>query len=239
MLLALFLLSGIISLFELMRMRNHVSDLLLENVNNLTMSREVLMLNTKISYTTQTLLEGNDIGAQVNLQSLDSLMLTLRNAQEKREIRDTVMNDIIENAANILLRLHNLSLQPFYERRTVYYATVLPAYHQLRQQVDRLMDYHQQILIDNTKAVEESRYRAAMPSIISTFSGGILLLLFHYFLLSFFVNPLVKITRATENTVDYKAPFKVNILESDDEIGDLKEAISQLVIQVKKSQKKE
>ncbi|MGL4364505.1 MAG: hypothetical protein ACRCSB_04810 [Bacteroidales bacterium] len=241
-LLALFLLSGIISLFELMRMRNKVSDLLLANVNNLTVSRTVLTLNSKMGYLAQSLVAGHNVTAEDELAELDSLILLLFNAEGKTDMRadmrDSLMRNIVDYSVNILSHLHTLSLLPVEERSAAYFSSVLPAYQQLRQQVNLLMDFHQKILVSNTKAVEGSRYRAAMPSIISTFAGCLLVLLFNYFILHFFVTPLLKIKRATENVIEYKAPFKVSI-ETNDEIGELKEAIAQLVIQARKTNKSE
>ncbi len=93
-------------------------------------------------------------------------------------------------------------------------------------------------LHDNALRVEESRYRSVVPGIIAILAGLVLILLFSYFINYFFVNPLVKITQAVNNTVEFGSPFKVNV-DSNDEIGELKEAISRLALQAKKSAKVE
>lgn len=88
----------------------------------------------------------------------------------------------------------------------------------------------------NAQLMEDSRYRSIVPGIIAISAGMVLILLFNYFINYFFVNPLVKITQAVNSTVEYGSPFKVSV-DSNDEIGELKEAISQLALQAKKSVK--
>jgi methyl-accepting chemotaxis protein len=70
--------------------------------------------------------------------------------------------------------------------------------------------------------------------IIAMFAGIALILLFSYYIRHYFVNPLVRITRAVENTVEYKAPFRISVA-SDDEMGELCAAIAALAAQAKKA----
>jgi methyl-accepting chemotaxis protein len=162
------------------------------------------------------------------------LMLLLCGAISLYELTRSAVSDSPTKDGSALSRqLHQL------EEHTTYAMTELSEeqYGELRRHLV-LADSLAAELRDNALRVEQSSYRSIVPGIIAILAGLVLILLFAYFINYFFVNPLLKITQAVNNTVEFGSPFKVNV-ESNDEMGKLKEAISQLALQAKKSAKAE
>ncbi len=237
----LLMFSGAISVFELTRMRRSLSGVLTKNVNNLVLSRQLIEVVDHITYSMQELVVGNDNGAQKQLALSDSLLLGLR-VRVDAMLEEGQHSDAVQSINVLLGSLHDEVSRAFMfapgERSRLYFGQFIPASRQLMSQVDALILQNQEELSANTRLVEQTRYRTVVPGVIAICAGLILILLFNYFINYFFVNPLIKITRAVENTVEYGSPFKLNI-ESNDEIGELKETISQLALQAKKAAKLE
>lgn len=233
----LLLLSGAISVYEFARMRATMSGVLSSNVNNLALSRQVLEVVRHLNYSMEELVVANEASARRQLFLADSMNAVLR--ERAKVVLGNIQKTEMVNSVGILLKTlrddveNAFALSPG-ERHALYFGRYSTEQRMLLRQLDDIMELIQQALQHNAEQVEQHRYRIIMPGIISVSAGLVLILLFNYFIVYFFVNPLVKITRAVENTVEYGSPFKLNV-ESNDELGELKEAVSQLAQQAKKA----
>ncbi|MDR2814030.1 MAG: hypothetical protein LBB79_05185 [Prevotellaceae bacterium] len=242
-LLLLLTVSGVISIYELVRIRTSVSGIITSNVSNLTASQELLNMVQRVGYATQELTFNGDDAPMAELASSDSLAEKLLERPGELELHIQGNPEALAGIENLFHPLHAavrdiFLLEDAEMRQEAYFVTFAPAYRLLVQSLGSMVALNQRELNKNAAAIEQNRYRTIMPCIIAVFAGIALIVMFNYFIMYYFVNPLVRITRAVENTVAYKAPFRVSV-ESNDEIKKLNNAITALVAQVKKSGKTE
>jgi HAMP domain-containing protein len=235
--------SGVISMYELMRMRTSVSGIITSTVDNLTTSQELLNTVQRVSYAVQEFTFNNNDAPIAELVSSDSLAAKLLEHPGALEVCVQGNQEALAGIENLFAPLHAivrdmLLLEDSEKRQEAYFKSFAPACHQLIQNLSSMVELNQHELHKNAAAIEQNRYRAIIPCIIAVFAGVALIVMFNYFIMHYFVNPLIRITRAVENTVEYKSPFRVSV-ESDDEVGELNNAITALAAQVKKSSKTE
>ncbi|MDR0711925.1 MAG: hypothetical protein LBF67_06245 [Prevotellaceae bacterium] len=235
--------SGVISIYELMRIRTSVSGIITGNVNNLTTSHELLNMVQRVSYAMQEFTFNSSDAPVAELTSPDSLAAKLQEHLGKLEMYVQGNQETVAGIENLFVPLHvvardMLLLRDSEKRQKAYFASFAPTYRQLTQRLESMITLSQRELNKNAAAIEQNRYRAVMPCIIAVFAGVALIVMFNYFIMHYFANPLIRITRAVENTVEYKSPFRVSV-ESDDEVGKLNNAITALAAQVKKLSKTE
>lgn len=235
--------SGVISIYELVRMRTSVSGIITSNVSSLSASQELLNMAQRVSHATQELtFNGNDT-AIAALASSDSLTAKLLKHPDELELYLQGNPEALAGTENLFYPLHTavrnmLLIGDSGERQSAYFTAFAPAHRQLIQRLGSMVALNQRELSKNAAAIEQNRRRAVMPCIIAVFAGVALIVMFNYFIMHYFANPLIRITRAVENTVEYKSPFRVSV-EPGDEIGELHSAITDLVAQVKKLSKTE
>ncbi|MDR0565759.1 MAG: hypothetical protein LBG47_01775 [Prevotellaceae bacterium] len=242
-LLLLLTVSGVISIYELVRMRTSVSGIITSNVSNLAASQELLNMVQRVSYAAQEFtFSGNDTAIPA-LASSDSLAAKLLEHPNELELCMQGNPEALAGIENLFSPLHAavsslLLLGDSAKRQDAYFMTFAPAHRRLMHRLAGIVALNQRELNKNAAAIEQNRYRTVMPCIIAVFAGVVLIVMFNYFIMHYFVNPLIRITRAVENTVEYKSPFRVSV-EPGDEMEELHSAITALVAQVKKSGKAE
>ncbi|MDR3189562.1 MAG: hypothetical protein LBT94_10380 [Prevotellaceae bacterium] len=242
-LLLLLTVSGVISIYELVRMRTSVSGIITSNVSSLSASQELLNMVQRVSYAMQEYTFNNNDAPIAELAASDSLAAKLLERPEELELHIQGSPEALAGAENLFAPLHAaargmLLVKDSEKRQEAYFITFAPAYHLLVQSLGSMVALNQHELRKNAAAIEQNRYRTIMPCIIAVFAGVALIIMFNYFIMHYFANPLIRITHAVENTVEYKSPFRVNVA-SDDEVGKLTNAIAALVAQIKKSGKTE
>jgi HAMP domain-containing protein len=242
-LLLLLAVSGIISIYELMRMRTSVSGIITSNVSSLAASQELLNMVQRVSYATQEFTFNGNGTAIAELASSDSLTAKLLEHPDGLELYVQGNPEALAGVENLFYPLHAavrdmLLLGDSAKRQEAYFRTFAPAHRLLVQNLGSIVALNQRELNKNAAAIEQNRYRTVMPCIIAVFAGVALTVMFNYFIMHYFANPLIRITRAVENTVEYKSPFRVSV-EPGDEMGELHSAITALVAQVKKAGKAE
>ncbi|MDR3366549.1 MAG: hypothetical protein LBO71_06250 [Prevotellaceae bacterium] len=235
--------SGVISIYELVRMRTSVSGIITNNVNNIAASQELLNMVQRVSYAMQEFTFNHNDAPMAKLASSDSLVSKLLEHPNELELYMQGNSESLAGIENLFVPLHTavhdlLLIEDSEKRPEAYFMTFAPAYHLLMQKLGNMVALNQHELRNNAAAIEQNRYRTVIPCIIAVFAGVVLIIMFNYFIMHYFANPLIRITHAIENTVEYKSPFRV-VVESDDEVGQLNKAITALVAQVKKSGKTE
>jgi hypothetical protein len=235
--------SGLISIYELMRIRASVSGVITKDVNNLAASQELLNTVQHVNYAMQELIFDTDNAPTALLTPPDSLTAKLLERPDELLPYLQGAPDTAKHIHELLKTMHDevyhiLSIDDRVTRRNTYLASFMPVYHLLVQDLSRMVALNRQELHKNVEDIEQNRHRIVMPCIIAVFAGVVLIVMFNYFIMHYFVNPLVKITHAVKNTVEYKSPFRVSV-EAGGEMEALNDAITALVAQVKKSGKAE
>ena len=228
----LLFLSGIISSLELVRFNRTTHNLLERSQNCIERSKEMLdavqeqntalllrITNRKLGVVYDPMLVKSNRDFE---QALQSAGADFRDPSQLESIRTAACyyNSIVAQASD------TTDITWF----TDVYKT---SYYNLTHAIKEFIVQIQQRTIDYTAQLERNAYRASMVGIIAL-GGGILLLLVFYFMLnSYFLDPVLRITRALKGYVDSRLPFAVNVA-TQDEINTLRENIAALVSAHKK-----
>ncbi len=233
--------SGVMSMYLLTTVGKSVTGLLHENYKSIEISKNMLdALERENSGVLQVLAGNRDKGLAIvdeGRKLFENCIIDAKGnltIQGEKELVDSIY--LAHEKFDSLL--NNLALRSVIELsdRTWYVNQVNPSYNAVANRVKALMTINETAIIENASALENNAYRAIMPGIIAIVVGFFLTILFNLFINYYFLTPIVKLTRAVDDFVKHKIPFDVTV-ETKDEIGELRDAISTLVTQAKKGQK--
>ncbi len=231
---SILLVSSAISIYEFVRMRNTVSNLINDNISAINTTRILTEVTDEYSF---NLLEslGDEHGV-VKVRDKDdnrfgSYLNELRNnftTLQERNYADSIMFAyttyfIVMNDAPKVWE------GDYTERRTWYFTKVHPVYMKLRGYLLKLSNISQQALAENSMIMSESFYRSIMPGVVTVSMGMILVFLFNYFINFYFVNPLLRISQGIADYLFRKKSYTVKIENDDDELKELNDNVKELV----------
>ncbi len=230
-------LSGLVSIFEVTRMRDKVSGVLSDNVDALLNTKRI---ETDVANYADLLLK--------NLQA-ETLDTSFFAKHEKFH------EDYFEKLNNSHLSINYSSLlDSLYNAYDLYIAVVeeapgiwgysenirtnwisnrfRPAYIQLHDLLEHTMEMSQRALEKNSQEIESGFYRSIMPGVIATCAGILLVILFNYFINLYIVTPVLRITKGVNAYLSNRIPYTVEA-ENEDEIQELNHAIKTLISEYK------
>lgn len=227
------LVSSAISIYEFIRMRNTVSNLINDNIAAINTSR--LLLEVTDEYNFNLLEQLGDDGGRILLNHVDDTRFidylskvrdNFTTVQEK-EYADSVMYAystyiIIMNDAPSVWH------GDYSGRRNWYFNKLHPVYMKLRGYLQSLTVTSQQALADNSKIMTESFYRSIMPGVVAVAIGIVLVFLFNYFINLYFVNPFLKMSGGVADYINRKKSYNL-VVESDEELRDFNENLKELI----------
>ena len=231
---SILLVSSAISIYEFVRMRNTVSNLINDNISAINTTRILTEVTDEYSF---NLLEslGDEHGVDKVRDKDDnrfgSHLTELRNnftTPQERNYADSIMFAyttyfIVMNDAPKVWE------GDYTERRTWYFTKVHPVYMKLRGYLLKLSNISQQALAENSMIMSESFYRSIMPGVVTVSMGMILVFLFNYFINFYFVNPLLRISQGIADYLFRKKSYTVKIENDDDELKELNDNVKELV----------
>jgi len=234
------LISGAMSMYMLTSLGKSVSGLLQDNYRSIEISKQMLTaLESENSGVLAVMTGDVDEGiAQLNsgLELFDAGIkaavanLTLSGEKESVDSIRASHQKLAMLYTNLAERAKRQELD-----RTWYVKEINPAYNEVAKTVKVLMTINEAALFTNASNLENGAYRAIMPGIIAIIAGIFLTILFNFFIIHYFVAPIIRITRGVDDFVKLKIPFDVPV-ETKDEIVKLRDAINSLISLVKKVQ---
>ncbi len=105
-------------------------------------------------------------------------------------------------------------------------------YSALTSSIKNFMISSHRTLDNRTVQLENNAYRAIMPGVIALGIAILLILMFFYFVDTYYIRPVLRINQALGLFLRSKVPFKVT-MEGRDEVYQLKENVETLVEQAK------
>jgi len=228
----LLFLSGIISSMELVRLNRATTELLTWNRQTIELTKNMLDLAQEQNIA--LLLSVND-----STQSYDSIIAANSRAfavliEESKYYTDSTEMAKIINAYN----RYNMVATQMPENLTIHWFTNVyrTPYYELTYEIKEFMVLTQNHLIDFTADLENNAYRASMVGIIALGAGIFLIFIFYYMINLFFIKPVLDMNKGLKNYLSSNLPFNVNV-KSDDEMQELKDNISQLIVSAKNQTK--
>lgn len=235
------LLSGFISIYEFVRMRNTVHTLVADNIKSINTSNLLLEVTDEYNFALLKSM-GEAVSADIPNISEDTRFTDyLENAMDKyTDIREQNMADSVVYAYTAYIHVMKeapLVWQGNYQgRRSWYFERMYPVYMKLRGYIQQLMMLSQKALTENSYNLSDSFYRSLMPCVVSVGVGIVLVILFVYFINFYFINPILMISKGISNYVTNKKSYNVT-LDNTDELQDLNQNVADLVDINKKLEK--
>lgn len=227
------LVSSVISIYEFIRMRNTVANLINDNISAITTSRQLLEVVDEYNF---NLLEGmGDDHWMLNLKDEDDNRFSDHLAQVRDKFttqQERMYADSVLYAYTSYIWVMNDATKVWHddysERRSWYFTKLHPVYIQLRGYLQKLTHTSQEALAENSLTMTESFYRSIMPGVVTVVMGIILVFLFNYFINFYFVNPLLRISEGISDYILRKKSYNV-LVENDDELKVLNDNVKELV----------
>lgn len=227
------LVSSAISIYEFIRMRNNVANLINDNIAAINTARALQEVSDEYSF---NLLEA--LGDE-------SSLLILRDKDDNRfseylaDIRDNFTTEQEKQYADSVLYAYTSYIIIMNEapkvwqgdyagRRSWYFNKLHPVYMKLRGYLQKLSLTSQEALTENSITMTDSFYRSIMPGVVAVMVGLVLVVLFNYFINFYFVNPVYKISQGLSDSLYRKRSYNI-VVDTDEELQNLNGNIKELV----------
>lgn len=229
---AVLLVSSVISVMEYRSMSDYVSELIADDISSINVaSRLADMSNTYNLDILEVIGDGMssailpDFDDEYFKSHCDSLRSSVATNQAG-PLADSVMYSY---AAYMLtsLELEEVIVDDFTDTRAWYFNRLQPKYDRLRSDIDKLTDAIYNDLANNSKTFDRGFYRSTVPGMVAVGVGILLVLMLLLFINSLYVNPLYKMNDSLRayrvNDKKYRVDFY-----GDDQLTELNEGISEL-----------
>ncbi len=238
---ALLFFSGMISFFELRVLSNETEEILKANSRNIELAREMLDAADDQSRAFMHLaVFGRTEFDSLCRSSMERIEMQLAVAQEQAIDRASL--DSLSYAVSEMRILTDDFLafgagaDAGYIDVDWYDNTYQNSYVSLTTNIRRFMTSTQSSLAPRTEQLKKNAFRAVTPVLISLVVMIAIVLMFYFFVLIYYVNPILKMNKGLGNYLAFKTPFDVKS-EFRDEMAELKEKIETLITMVKQSSK--
>lgn len=233
---SLFALSGIMSVFELRKIGDHISGALMRHVQSIDAAKR--MLDKMHAY---EILVMNQVSGKISEDSADYSTLdstfTLYYAAVYQRASTADLKTELDSIHVIYLQLQqirkDMPVSGNLELRVKWYLDVFyPVYSSMLTRTRNLILDNQKQLTQKAGDLEVGYYRLVMPGMIATAASILVLLMLGLFIHVYLVKPLLKINNGIQAFVNYKSPFHVDIATKD-ELKQLKESVEMLINKIK------
>jgi methyl-accepting chemotaxis protein len=231
----LLFLSGAIAVYELSSMGNSMKRLLNDNLKSIEVSKQMLSASGKINQGVLLAINGKPDAAKDKIEQGEILFkrsynFAINNLTVDGEKRYVKVVD--QCYAMFRIQVDSALLSPNAKNIDWYFSYFMPKQDELTQAVEDLIEINQNAIYQNARQMEVGTTRAIMPSLMAILIGIIFVILFNYFVIFFFINPILRITQGAENYVKHSIPFRVKI-DTKDELERLNNSVEKLIVQNK------
>jgi len=225
-----------LAIYEYTRISNSVNSLLEDNYKSIVSTKLMLeALEREDSGILLILLDKVEEGSGLLMEG-DSIFLKAITAAENNI---TVVNEeeYVENIwkgyrAYRVAWDNILTGKPISEKLSWYSNELFPAFSKTKTAVKELMYLNQNSMYHEASLLKESSKRAMMPGIVAMISAIIFFSLFVFFINTYFIKPLKKITRMLEEQ-KRSGPDQIEFTDIAPELQQLLKAIDPLLQKIK------
>ena len=239
--------SGLLSYFELSRLSHDTENIIRANSRNMELAREMLvavdaqnrafifravlgrteydsLCRRSMSQLEQTLAVARDealtpssldslTSAVARMRRLTDSFLALGDELEYSEYGEDIEDELTEMEWNM----------EWYENQ--YY----DCYQALTSAVGKFMTSTENSLAPRTEQLKKNAYRAVTPVLISLVVVVVIVLMFHFFIKVYCIDPVLRMNEGLGNYLSFGVPFKLKS-ELRDEAAQLKDKIDELIL---------
>jgi large-conductance mechanosensitive channel len=231
--------SGIISLFQLMQIEKVVSDMTANNIRSIEaagrISDEAKTQTWKILDVMHDNSQGDEAKIVLNdtlyIKCLDFIAQNITIDEEKRMFDALYANYLSFKYQTQLL--DSVFIADDMTVRNDWFNTMYrPVYESFAKSANDLGILNQNTMSKNSTAIRDNFYRLVIPLIVALAVGLFLVIMFNYFINSYFINPVLKIINGIKEYSENKQPYNVKI-DTRDEIYELNREIKSLISHIK------
>ncbi len=246
------LLSSLIAIFEFYTMRNTVSRIVVNDIDNINSTAELVDITESYNRRIIALLQDTSIDVKSEISAIKSDKTFFKNLDTirkniefyysnkllNRTLDRTLLNIVDSVRYTYFAHIYHIAqLQNKVDSAFVpydwYMETFFPNHTKLIGHIKELSKDSHEAFISHSQSLNESFRRSLMPCIVAVVIGIILLFLFNYFLNFYFLSPLEKITKGINSYIVTKRSYDYN-LTSDDEMQDLNDSVRELITENRK-----
>lgn len=229
---ALLLLSGVIAIMEYRRMSDYVSELIAANIKSITLSQKLADITEEYNHQMLAVVVQNDISLMpdFNMDHFNAQADSLKNSfttQNALPMVDTVatsFNEFIRTS----MRFDEVFLADNVDTGEWFFGTLQPSYNEFRHDMAVLNDMIHAELMKNSAEFDDGFYRSIIPGVVSVGAGLLLIMLFFYFVMANYVNPIYKMSAGVDNYRLSSRKYGYEF-EGDDQLANINSGLTELI----------
>ena len=229
---AILVMSGVISIVEYRRMSDYVSELIAANIKSITLSQKLSDITEAYNHQMLAVVVQNDISVmpEFDLAHFNAQADSLKNSftsQHALPMVDTVsvsFNSFIRTS----MQFDEVFLADSVDTGEWFFGTLQPRYNKFRQDMGVLNDMIHSELMRNSEDFDDGFYRSIIPGVVSVGVGLVLTLLFFFFTMVYYVNPIYKMSAGINN---YRLSGRKYSYEfdGDDQLANVNSGLEELI----------
>lgn len=229
---AILLVSSVISIMEYRRMSDYVSDLIASNIKSINLSQRLADITQEYDQQMLAAVVMNDLylvpdfDLQYFQAQADSLKSSITFANTLPMVDSVSVS--FDNFMKTSLKFDEIFLADTVNTGEWFFGSLQPCYQKFRVDVDNLNEAIHEELKNNSAEFNEGFYRSIMPGVVSVGAGLILVMLLAYFLMSYYVNPIYKISAGVDN---YRQLGRRHgyVFDGDDQLANINNGVAELI----------
>lgn len=229
---AILLVSSVISIMEYRRMSDYVSDLIASNIKSINLSQRLADITQEYDHQMLAAVVMNDLylvpdfDLQYFQAQADSLKSSITFANTLPMVDSVSVS--FDNFMKTSLKFDEIFLADTVNTGEWFFGSLQPCYQKFRVDIDNLNEAIHEELKNNSAEFNEGFYRSIMPGVVSVGAGLILVMLLAYFLMSYYVNPIYKISAGVDN---YRQLGRRHgyVFDGDDQLANINNGVAELI----------
>lgn len=228
---AVLLVSCIISYMEYSRMSGYVTELVDNDISSINSASHLGEMVNEYNLSVLAAV-GDDLSGDLpdfDAAAFRSCCDSLKSQMTSETVKARVDSVLYSYSAYMLtsLELENVLMSDFVDSRSWYFERLQPRYKDLRSDISLLADSVYQVLQKDSATFERGFYRSFIPEYVAVGVVILLVLMLLFFLLSGYVNPIYKMLSSLDayRSIDKKYNYK---FDGDDQLAELNNDISDL-----------
>ena len=225
------LVSSVISVMEYSRMSNYVSELIADDISSINVANRLADMSNNYNL---EILEAIGEGSSGRLPDFDDEYFKtncerLRMSHTINQAYPMADSVMYSYAAYMLtsLEFESVVQSDFIDNRAWYFGRLQPRFDRLQSDIDNLTRAIYEDLQENSATFDRGFYRSIIPGIVAVGVGLMLVLMLMFFILSYYVNPLYRMLEGLSAYRSSDKKYTVSF-EGDDQLVELNDGISEL-----------
>lgn len=229
----LLFIAGVISYIELARLNEITTKIINEGANSVKFSNDVLdAINEQDKNLVDFVVSQDTLLFTTNskkcLMELDSICKNIKHASPVNIDIDSILIHKVVYTSTV----SDFVSIPKPNNVTWYFNVYKPDYNSFVTSIKKFMRTTQQLVVKETTRIEHNAYRVIMQGIAALATAIVIIFLFFFLIDTYYIKPIVKITKGLKNYLLMRVPFNVTVTGRD-EVFMLKEYIDQLLLKIK------